>query len=604
MAKRKFPRSSSFDPDTLVFDDLRSSGRQTNYVTKNAVGYCRISSDIQARDSHWLEAQYGACKEYASQNWMNILSFFQDEAISWSIMDRRGLKEAEDYVKKKNKTPWEQNIKYLLCTEISRLSRPEFVYEGIEIISRFLRLWLTIIDVFSWQTINRENDMEMILAVLKMSQAKSERENIINRTKNWAMQRLKQWYRAFPNVPTWYKYIKKEINWKRNSIVIRDEPNASKLAEWLRLYAEWVLYNKIDLVNYLREVSVLTNKTKNVANEKMRYTVVYSLLKPERLLFYAWKIVSPRCWIVEPVDAKHEPLISQEIFQKLMRRIQKPLERKPFESIYIEDFPLRTILKCKTCWNNMYWSFVVGKSGRKFPYYECKNSKCALKTQWISRSCNMKQVHKELRLLLESFIIPNKEKDLIREISKRILKEKDKIQQTIFDEKKQQIKKIETEMEIIKKTMMSLREPTLIVEYEKEWTNLNNNKCQIEEDILSLKMWDVQEKFYEHLENTLFVFDNLLNIWDNNNTEIKQLLLKVIFEWKLFYNKKEGLRTPFYLVENWRFFVSDSSFFLNQLTRECFTNFLTRFILNWSRKKMLSILFLPNLDIRQNLTKS
>jgi hypothetical protein len=106
MAKRKFPRSASFDTDTLVFDDLRtSSGRQTNEITKNAVAYCRISSEIQSKESHGLEAQYGACKEYANGNGLEILSFFQDEAISGSIMDRKGLNDVEEYVKKKNKIP-------------------------------------------------------------------------------------------------------------------------------------------------------------------------------------------------------------------------------------------------------------------------------------------------------------------------------------------------------------------------------------------------------------------------------------------------------------------------------------------------------------------
>ena len=82
MAKRKFPRSAGFDTETLIFDDLRSYlGRQIN-ITKNAVAYCRISSEIQSKESHGLQAQYGACKEYAHQNELSILSFFEDEAIS------------------------------------------------------------------------------------------------------------------------------------------------------------------------------------------------------------------------------------------------------------------------------------------------------------------------------------------------------------------------------------------------------------------------------------------------------------------------------------------------------------------------------------------
>jgi hypothetical protein len=100
----------------------------------------------------------------------------------------------------------------------------------------------------------------------------------------------------------------------------------------------------------------------------------------------------------------------------------------------------------------------------------------------------------------------------------------------ILEEKKDQLKTIGVEMESLKKSMLSLTQSDLIKEYEREWMKLNDNKKEIEESISNLKIGNLQEIFYEHLEKTLFVFDNLVDIWDNHNTDIKQLLLNVIFE--------------------------------------------------------------------------
>ncbi|HCB51110.1 TPA: hypothetical protein DEP21_00785 [Patescibacteria group bacterium] len=93
-----------------------------------------------------------------------------------------------------------------------------------------------------------------------------------------------------------------------------------------------------------------------------------------------------------------------------------------------------------------------------------------------------------MRKLLESFRIPDKEKELIIVIAKRIIEEKEKIMCSLLEEKKNKTKNIESEMERIKKSMLLLREPTLIAEYEKERMLLNNNKNEVEESMKILEI--------------------------------------------------------------------------------------------------------------------
>ncbi|MEI6673342.1 MAG: hypothetical protein WCL02_08855 [bacterium] len=85
-------------------------------------------------------------------------------------------------------------------------------------------------------------------------------------------------------------------------------------------------------------------------------------------------------------------------------------------------------------------------------------------------------------------------------------------------------------MEKVKKSMLSLGEPELIAEYEMKWIELNNNKKTIKESIENFKTNNIQETLYEPLEKTLFVFDNMLNIWDKYDTDTKQLLFNSVFE--------------------------------------------------------------------------
>jgi hypothetical protein len=120
-------------------------------------------------------------------------------------------------------------------------------------------------------------------------------------------------------------------------------------------------------------------------------------------------------------------------------------------------------------------------------------------------------------------------------------------------------------MDKIKSAMIWLNKPELITEYEIEWIKLNNQKMEINESIKNLKIWDIGENFYEHLEKTLKVFDNLFNILDNHDLETKHLLVDIIFEWKLFYNKKEGLQTHLTVFRNWCFLLSEDNLLLMEL---------------------------------------
>lgn len=552
-----FPRSANFDSTTLKFDDLSPSSRGHQAVeTTNAVAYCRVSSEIQAKEWHGLEWQISACEEYAQGSKLCIDEIFVDKAVSWSITERKWLIDLEKFIKKKNKHPSDKNIKYLLCTEISRLSRPEFIDEGLGIIFKLLRLGITIIDVFSWQSINRANDLELILAFLKVSQAKSERDNIMARTQNGRNKRLKKWYWCFPLVPMGYKYVRDTIDGKTNSLVVRDEPNASKIAKALNLYAIWAIRTKRDLVDHLQKVWVYSNKTR-WGKKKMRFTIVYSLLKPERLLFYAGKIVSPRCGITEPIEWKHKPLINDKTLKLLFDRIQKPLEKLPQKSPNVDEFPLRRILKCANCGSTMYWSFVRSKTGKKYPFYECKNKTCSLREEKISRSCPIHLVHQEIRDVLATFQISDEEKALVKVIAERLLKERHKLQEESEDELKSQIKIISESMQKFKNTMISISSSSLIKEYENERNNYAEQKEKLKNKLENIKNWWSWKKFYELLDKALKYFDKLVDVWDEWTVENKRILIQTVFDGKIFYSKKGGFRTPFKLVRNWRFFLYD-----------------------------------------------
>ena len=84
---------------------------------KKALIYCRVSTEIQAKEGCSLDAQEKSCKKFAKDNGYKILEVYKDEGKSGTNLDRPAL---QDLLSKCQK---DKLINATIVQETDRLAR-------------------------------------------------------------------------------------------------------------------------------------------------------------------------------------------------------------------------------------------------------------------------------------------------------------------------------------------------------------------------------------------------------------------------------------------------------------------------------------------------
>ncbi|MCA9730921.1 MAG: recombinase family protein [Deferribacteres bacterium] len=86
-------------------------------MIQNALIYCRVSTEEQAREGFSLDAQEKFCRTFAKQNNFRVVEVYRDEGKSGTKLNRPALQDALDFCKRN------KNINILLVQETDRLAR-------------------------------------------------------------------------------------------------------------------------------------------------------------------------------------------------------------------------------------------------------------------------------------------------------------------------------------------------------------------------------------------------------------------------------------------------------------------------------------------------
>ena len=98
------------------------------------------------------------------------------------------------------------------------------------------------------------------------------------------------------------------------------------------------------------------------------------------------------------------------------------------------------------------------------------------------------------------------------------------------------------ENEKIEIQLLNIEEPWLLKWFQDRRKKTNDSILKLEHEINELI---TNRTVYEPHDEIIKIFKNPLYIRQNYDTDIKQLLLKVLFWDDLYYQKNEGLRTSF-----------------------------------------------------------
>jgi DNA invertase Pin-like site-specific DNA recombinase len=164
---------------------------------KNAIVYCRVSTQEQADSGLGLEAQEQRCNAYAIANGWNVTATFVDAGVSAKSIDRPELKKALAAL-----TPGS----VLIVLKLDRLTRSVADLQPLsEQLSRAGAEWVSVQEKFDTSTATGRLMLRMILELSQW-----EREVIGERTAS-ALQQKKRRKERLGTTPLGYTTLEKQV---------------------------------------------------------------------------------------------------------------------------------------------------------------------------------------------------------------------------------------------------------------------------------------------------------------------------------------------------------------------------------------------------------
>ncbi len=232
----------------------------------------------------------------------------------------------------------------------------------------------------------------------------------------------------------------------------------------------------------------------------------------------------------EIVKGKHEPIISEELFNEAQRVMtgKKRIIAKITKSR--EEFPMRGFLVCNTCGGNLTASCSRGRGG-KYYYYHC-NSGC-------KERITTKVAHEAFGQWLTKMSMKPEVAALYLEVMEDVFK---------TNETDREAEIIKLGYEINKKTEMLDKAAKKLINDELDKETYNRLKDSLQRETADLKMRitelkDMESGFMEYIRFGVQILGNLPLYYDVATLENKQAFLGSIFPEKLIYSEN-SYRTP------------------------------------------------------------
>lgn len=224
----------------------------------------------------------------------------------------------------------------------------------------------------------------------------------------------------------------------------------------------------------------------------------------------------------EIVIGIHEPIVSEELFNKVQNVLEhkKKIGMKPKAK---SDFlPLRGFLVCPVCGRNWTGSASRGVGGRYY-YYHCQDGcKERVKTD---------TVHNSFSEWLDGFSFKPEIADLYLQIVEETFKKEDNVRE-------KEIQKLKKEIDEVTASLLKTEKKYINDEIEKDSYLLLKESFKKEENELREYLFELQSTdsgFMEYMKYGCSVLSNLRKCYDSSDLDSKQKLLSSIFPEKLIF---------------------------------------------------------------------
>ncbi len=533
--KQRKERVLSFDTEKWSIKKLEEVEKLRE---KKAVIYCRVSSKSQDLEWNGLSSQQRKCSERCAKNDVKVIKVFSERWVSWAKTERKALRELLTYLQEQNKKYIK--ITHFVVSEASRISRPNDIAEAFTIEAEIKSHWVEIIRLDA-PSIDDSTDEWHLFKTIQYAVAWYERKKISRRAGDWRRNRLLEWYRPFPHVPT--GYIRQRVSKKEYHDLI-DEERWPILKKWLEMYASDVILSDADLWRYRSEQGLLT---KSKWANKLQRTFVEKVMQLHRILFYAWYIIYPERWVEEPIEWQHEWIISLSTAHKIIKKQQRKhkwTNKIQWVSKKMSDeHPMRWVITCFHCrrkftsWNTskMVWP-KWDKTKKLYPFYGCNNKDCD------GRMNVKKEVLEEsFTDFLAKMSLPEWILKLINTIFEQAREESKQDKVKNRKNRIKTIKSLEKRQSNIEETLLQTQNLKLWKKLEEERATLSEKIEIMNDDLENNTHSDAKKKAL--LQKVQHLFEDPLAIRELGNQTMRWLLITVRFGDTLFYTKKEWLKT-------------------------------------------------------------
>lgn len=457
-----------------------------------AVIICRVSSKEQEDTGYSLDAQEKLLQEYADKNKIDVLKIYKISESASGKQARKKFYEILQFIKK-------NNITIILCEKIDRLTRnlkdasiiSDWVQEDKSHEVHFVKENF----IVSQNTKAHEN----LVWDMKVAVARFYTNNLSEEVHKGQKEKIAQgWLPTKP--PTGYQ----TVGDKGHKIHVIDERTAPLLRKMFEMYATGN-YSVVSLEDEMYKLGL-----RSVNGNKVLQSRIYKLLQDP---FYCGKMR----WKGEIYPAKHEPLISKDLFEKaqsiLKRRGKTTLSSK-------HNYLFKSKIFCNGCGGVLSWETQKG-----ILYGHCNNH---LKSRTCSKKTYIKE--KEVEEQIDGVF------EAIAPKSEAVLKW---IEEIIKEENADQVKTRETEIQRLNGLLLSIRkekdkyfEATINREVPLEYCERKINECKVEESVLESALDKVVNQSDEYQELRLIIHDlafKAKEIYQKATVDEKRLLFSQLF---------------------------------------------------------------------------
>ena len=316
---------------------------------KQAIIYCRVSSEKQATEGHGLTSQESSCRKFARENDFNVVKVFTDDSTGGGDFWRR------------------PGITALLTFLDHRKGETAVIFDDLKRFARDTMFHLKLRQELSSRNAyprcpNFRFDespegyfVETIIAATAELERKQNRRQVISRMKA----RLEGGHWVF-SPPLGYRFEK--VHGDRRVVI--DPTFGQAVRSALVDFAVGKLPTQAAVHRYLNAHGCSSHFSKSPNLSKQ---AIHRLLTNE---FYAGWCVCEK-WKMR-VRGVHEPLISATQYQAILRRLEPlPNLRKDVR----KEFPLRGFVQCAHCARSLTAGWSHGRNAR-YPYYRCQTKRC------------------------------------------------------------------------------------------------------------------------------------------------------------------------------------------------------------------------------------